>query len=97
MCIRDRPGALFQNVGRGSQVDEVALVAALESGQLGAAILDVTKDEPVLADSPLWDAPNLYLSPHSAISVDRYAANTFDLLVENFALWRAGEPLRNQY
>ena len=97
MFANMKPGALFQNVGRGSQVDEVALVAALESGQLGAAILDVTKDEPVLADSPLWDAPNLYLSPHSAISVDRYAANTFDLLVENFALWRAGEPLRNQY
>ncbi|MEM7092761.1 MAG: D-2-hydroxyacid dehydrogenase [Actinomycetota bacterium] len=91
-----KPGVLFQNVGRGPHVVEEDLIAALEAGHVGAALLDVTRLEPVPSDSPLWDAPNLYLSPHSAVSVDRYPENTWNLLVENFARWRAGEPLINQ-
>src|SRR5262249_54592202 len=67
-----RPGAVFCNVGRGSLVDETALLDALRSGHLGAAVLDVTREEPLPADSPLWDAPNVRLSPHSAASLDHY-------------------------
>ncbi len=92
-----KPGVLFQNVGRGPHVVEEDLIVALESGQVGAALLDVTRLEPVPEDSPLWDAPNMYLSPHSAVSVERYPENTWNLLVENFGRWRAGESLSNHY
>jgi phosphoglycerate dehydrogenase-like enzyme len=60
------PHARFVNVGRGATVDEAALVAALRSGTLAGAALDVTETEPLPADSPLWDAPNLILTPHVA-------------------------------
>lgn len=62
-------GAYFFNLGRGNAVDEAALVAALESGHLAGAFLDVFEKEPLPDDSPLWTAPNLELLPHaSAIS-----------------------------
>lgn len=54
------------NVGRGSTVDEDALASALREGRLGAAALDVVKDEPLPPDSPLWDVPNLVITPHAA-------------------------------
>nr|WP_269452030.1 NAD(P)-dependent oxidoreductase [Tessaracoccus coleopterorum] len=57
-----KPGAVLVNVGRGSTVDEDALVAALESGRLAAAAIDVTATEPLPADSPLWDQPNLLIT-----------------------------------
>ena len=60
------PHAHVVNVGRGSTVDEGALVAALVDGRLAGAALDVTAVEPLPADSPLWDAPNLILTPHAA-------------------------------
>ena len=88
-------GAVFCNVARGSLVDEDALVDALHSGHLGAAVLDVTRQEPLPADSPLWDAPNLHLSPHSAASLDRYAENLFELFADNLDRYLRGEPLRN--
>jgi phosphoglycerate dehydrogenase-like enzyme len=58
--------AWFVNVGRGSVVNEDDLVAALHSGSLGGAALDVTDREPLPDSSPLWDAPNLILTPHAA-------------------------------
>jgi phosphoglycerate dehydrogenase-like enzyme len=91
-----KPGAVFCNVGRGSFVVEEALVAALESGHLGAAILDVTRLEPLPADSPLWDAPNLYLSPHSSSSAVRFFPNLHAIFRENVRRYLAGEPLRNE-
>ena len=66
-----RPGAGFYNLGRGNAVDEAALLQALQSGALGHAFLDVFEREPLPVDSPLWDAPNLALTPHaSAISAE---------------------------
>ena len=66
-----RPGAGFYNLGRGNAVDESALLRALSSGALGYAFLDVFEQEPLPADSPLWDAPNLALTPHaSAINAE---------------------------
>jgi phosphoglycerate dehydrogenase-like enzyme len=61
-----KPGARFYNIGRGSTVDERALVQALENGRLGAAYLDVFAEEPLPASSPLWTAPNCFLTPHTA-------------------------------
>lgn len=91
-----RPGAVFCNVGRGSAVVEQALVAALASGHLAAAALDVVRDEPLPETSPLWDVPNLYISPHSATSPDRFWANVHTLFRDNVARYLAGEPLRNE-
>jgi phosphoglycerate dehydrogenase-like enzyme len=90
-----RPGAVFCNVARGALVDEEALVDALESGHLGAAIVDVTKQEPLPADSRMWDAPRLLLSPHSSTSLDRYLDSIFALFTDNLRRYLRGEPLRN--
>ena len=78
-----KPGAAFINIARGTIVDEPALIDALRSGQVGFAALDVTAVEPLPADSPLWDLPNVLISPHSASTVaeentlitDRFIAN----------------------
>lgn len=79
------------NVGRGVTVDEDALVAALCDGTIGGAAIDVTRVEPLPADSPLWDAPNLLISPHAAggrpVGADA-------LVSHNLAAFVAGEPLR---
>ena len=89
-------GSVFCNVGRGSLVDESALVDALERGHLRAAALDVASTEPLPADSPLWDAPNLYLSPHSAAAPAALFANLHELFEDNLARYLSGEPLRNE-
>jgi phosphoglycerate dehydrogenase-like enzyme len=61
-----KPGARFYNIGRGTTVDERALVQALESGRLGAAYLDVFAEEPLPPSNPLWIAPNCFITPHTA-------------------------------
>lgn len=92
-----RLGAVLCNVARGSLVDEGAVVDALRSGHLGAAVLDVTEHEPLSRRSPLWTAPRAYLSPHVANAWrPEYMARVVDLLVENLARERAGKPLRNE-
>lgn len=63
---RLKPGAIFYNIGRGSTVDQTALLAALSSGKLAAAYLDVTEPEPLPPDHPLWTAPNCHITPHTA-------------------------------
>jgi phosphoglycerate dehydrogenase-like enzyme len=91
-----RKGAVLVNVARGALLDEAALAAALASGQLGAAALDVFEQEPLPPESPLWELPNLYASAHSSVSVDRYLDDVFDLFADNVARFVAGEPLRNR-
>lgn len=88
-------GSLFCNVGRGAHVVEADLIAALESGHLRAAALDVTHVEPLPMDDPLWDAPNIYISPHSSVSLDRYVQNLEALFVANLGHFFAAEPLVN--
>jgi phosphoglycerate dehydrogenase-like enzyme len=91
-----KPGAVLVNVARGALIDEAALIEALPDGRLGAAILDVTRQEPLPDGDPLWDAPNLYLSPHCAVSPDVYVERALDLFVDNLTRYAAGEPLRNE-
>jgi phosphoglycerate dehydrogenase-like enzyme len=90
------PSCVFMNVGRGTSVDEAALVAALRSGRLRAAALDVTRQEPLPPESPLWDVPNLYLSPHSSPSPEGYMNRLWALFLENLDAYRAGRPLKNK-
>jgi phosphoglycerate dehydrogenase-like enzyme len=91
-----KPGAFFVNVGRWSLVDEAALVAALESGHLAGAALDVASVEPLPPDHALWDAPNVYLSPHASSAPDALFVNLTDLFCANLARYLAGEPLHNE-
>ena len=88
-------GVVVVNVARGSLLDEAAIVDALKSGHVGAAALDVFETEPLPPESPLWDAPNLYLSAHSSVSVDRYMTDVFDRFVANLERYVAKEPLTN--
>lgn len=91
-----KPSAYFYNIGRGSTVEEQALIARLASGQLAGAGLDVFEAEPLADASPLWAMDNVIITPHiggrSAREFDRLA----DLLCENLRSYHAGEPLRNQ-
>lgn len=86
------PHAWVVNVGRGSTLDEEALVHALRAGRLGGAALDVFETEPLPADSPLWDEPNVIVSPHAAGGRPVGAA---ELVSENLAALLTGGPLRN--
>lgn len=90
-----RPGAFYCNVGRGSFVVEKDLVEALESGHLAAAALDVARTEPLPAEDPLWDAPNIYISAHCSSDGRDHFTGVFRLFRENLAKYLAGEPLRN--
>ncbi len=91
-----KPGAFFENVGRGSLVDEPALFDGLARGHLGGAALDVTSVEPLPPDDSLWDAPNLYLSPHAAASPAALFVNLHQLFRENLVRYLADEPLENE-
>jgi phosphoglycerate dehydrogenase-like enzyme len=88
-------GAYFINIARGAVVDEPALVAALRSGHLAGAALDVFAEEPLPSDSPLWELPTVMVSPHSASTSDRENGRITDLFCDNLRRYLAGEPLRN--
>jgi phosphoglycerate dehydrogenase-like enzyme len=90
-----RPDAVLCNVSRGSVLDELALIEALESRRIGAAILDVTETEPLDASSPLWTTPNIYLSPHCAATTDGYRASFTTMFAENVRRYVDQQPLLN--
>jgi len=90
-------GAVLINVARGAVVDEAALIAALRDGHLGGAALDVLAMEPPPGDHPLWDMPNVLLSPHSASTVGSENARLTDLFCDNLRRYVTGEPLRNVF
>lgn len=90
-----RPGATFVNVGRGTVVDEDALLDALRSGRVGFAALDVVAVEPLAADSPLWDLPQVLISPHTAALTVTEEERIVRLFAENARRLLDGEPLRN--
>ncbi|WP_300375756.1 D-2-hydroxyacid dehydrogenase [Henriciella sp.] len=87
--------SLFMNVGRGALVDETALIAALEARRPAHATLDVTREEPLPEDSPLWRHPHLTLTPHTSAMTEDALKRNDELFLENLVLFLNGEPLRN--
>jgi len=91
-----KPGAILVNVGRGGVVDEPAMIEALRSGRLAGAALEVFAREPLPADSPLWDLPNVLVSPHTAGLSMREDERIVSLFVENLGRYLRGDPLQNR-
>lgn len=87
--------AIFINVGRGNTVREAELIEALQSGAIGGAMLDVFEVEPLPQDSPLWEMPNVIITPHTAGPTPHYAQRSFDLFHANLKRFRQGQPLEN--
>lgn len=90
-----KPGAIFISVGRGASTDTEALIAALQSGQLYGAGLDVTDPEPLPADSKLWQMDNVIITPHVSGAGGNSWARVALVAVENLRRYVAGEPLLN--
>jgi phosphoglycerate dehydrogenase-like enzyme len=90
-----KPGGVIVNVGRGTVIDEPALIAGLTSGHLGSAFLDVVAVEPLPADSPLWDLPNVLIAPHTAALSDAEDRRIAELFAENLRRFLDGRDLIN--
>jgi len=92
-----KPGAILHNMARGHVVDEDAMVAALNSGHLRAASVDVFSEEPLPPSSPLWDTPNLHMTPHvgGMLTYAEYDRLSTKVFLDNLDRWRKGEPLDN--
>ncbi|WP_410620734.1 D-2-hydroxyacid dehydrogenase [Amycolatopsis sp. cmx-8-4] len=90
-----KPSARFVNVGRGELVVTSDLVAALTDRAIAGAALDVFDTEPLPPESPLWNMPDVLLSPHMSGDFIGWRTTLVEVFAENFRRWRAGEPLRN--
>lgn len=88
--------ARLLNIGRGSLLDEAALIQALQSGALGGAALDVAATEPLPAESLLWNAPNLFITPHTSGVSDRLWERQAAILIELMERWFEGRELFNR-
>jgi D-2-hydroxyacid dehydrogenase (NADP+) len=89
-------GARIINIARGEIIDENALVAALQSGYLGGAWLDVFEKEPLPAESPLWDLPNVFLTPHNSAAASGNEQRVNAIFFNNLARWHRGAALINE-
>jgi phosphoglycerate dehydrogenase-like enzyme len=92
---RLKPTAYLYNIGRGAVVDETALIAALQARRFAGAALDVFVEEPLPADSPLWDLPNVLITPHVGANGPADWIAVANLFADNLRRYRAGQPLRN--
>jgi len=92
LCRKD---AIIINLARGGVIDGVALADALHAGRIGGAGLDVTDPEPLPADDPLWDCPNLIISPHIAGTSGSYRRQA-GTAAGNLERFMAGETLLHQ-
>ncbi|WP_426490362.1 D-2-hydroxyacid dehydrogenase [Hymenobacter sp. 102] len=87
--------ALYANVGRGTTTDELALIAALQAGRLGGAVLDVTAQEPLPADSPIWKLPRVLLTQHSGGGRPAEDEGKVELFLRNLQHVLRAEPVEN--
>ena len=92
---RLKPDAVLINLGRGALVDERALIEALERGALGGAGLDVTEEEPLAEASPLWNMPQVILTPHVSGLAPRLWERALEQFARNLGAYLAGRPLEN--
>jgi phosphoglycerate dehydrogenase-like enzyme len=92
-----KPGAFLIDVSRGGVVDHGGLIEALVEKRLAGAALDVYPVEPLPENSPLWEMPNVILSPHIAGASGEYLERAVDLFRENLRRYLAGQPLLNRY
>jgi phosphoglycerate dehydrogenase-like enzyme len=95
MLARCKPGSWIINVARGRLIDERALLRALRDGPLGGAVLDAFRDEPLPPSSPLYDVPNLIVTPHTSWSSGRVLDRSIELFCDNLRRYQAGQPMRN--
>lgn len=91
-----KEGSLFMNVGRGGLVDEAALLEALEAGRPAHATLDVTREEPLPEDSPIWSHPSITLTAHTSALTSESRKRNDELFLENLAAFLNDAPLKNQ-
>lgn len=89
-------GARLVNVARGEVVEELALIDALRRGALAGAYLDVFAHEPLPVESPLWDLPNVIVTPHTAGHSDGNETRVADIFLDNLRRWAEGQPLLNR-
>lgn len=87
--------AFIVNISRGPVINETSLINALETGEIAGAGLDVFKEEPLPADSPLWDRDDVIVTPHVGGLSDGFDRRIATLFFENYDLRQAGEPLKN--
>lgn len=87
--------AYIINIGRGKTIDQAALLRALQEGWIAGAGLDVTEPEPLPADSPLWDMPNVIITPHYSGLTPYYNERALEIFLDNLKRYQAGEPLFN--
>lgn len=90
-----KPTARFVNVGRGDLVRTDDLITALTSGEIAGAAVDVVDVEPLPAGHPLWDAPNIVITPHNSGDFVGWREALVEVFADNFARWRVGEPPAN--
>ena len=91
-----KPGAILVNIARGALIDDDAMLAALDRGQLAAAALDVFDPEPLPTDNPLWSHPKVRLTPHTSFAGDGTRLRWDDLFIDNLPRYVRGEKLANE-
>ena len=92
---RMKRGAYVINIGRGEVMEEAAFIDAIRTGHLGGAALDAHIQEPLPADSPLWDLPNVIVSPHNASASTGNEQRCAEMFIANFGHMARGEPMFN--
>ena len=92
---KSKPSALLVNVGRGSLIDEAALVDCLQQKVLGGCVLDVTRQEPLPASSPLWELSNVVLTQHTGGGSGNELMNKVNVFLDNWQRFKRGEALEN--
>jgi phosphoglycerate dehydrogenase-like enzyme len=92
-----RPNTYLVNIARGQVIDEQALIRALREGWIAGAGLDVTEEEPLPSESPLYSLPNVILTPHISGNSVHYDARLAALFADNLKRYRSGQQLKNRY